>query len=241
MLEQFLKKDNDKFVYTGEMLDIFIPMSFFETNVAVFRGSEIDTLGLLWVRGYKGDKPIFTELMNLPSWLTLFPASIRDLDIDIIGSGRNTKYKVCSFYKNSPVMYTYMAKNSDYVQSYVDMILSGKIDYVPYSKLLSIWEKNLSINSVSLGVPASSLEIILGEMYTVEGDPDTTYAIGKSKNPKLGDFAYNTRNIRDICSRSSTFAALSFEDFDTMVSASLNRNRENKEQQISPLEKVIKY
>jgi len=241
MLAQFLRKDNDKFIYDGEMLDIFIPMSFFETKVAVFRGSEIDTLGLLWVRGYKADKPIFTELMNLPSWLTLFPASIRDMDINVTGHDKSTKYKVCTFYKGSPIMYTYLPKNSDYVQSFVDMVLNGKIDYVPYSKLLSIWQKNTAINSVSLGVPSSSLEIILGEMYTAKGDPDTTYAVAKAKNPKLGEFDYESRNIRDICSRSSTFAALSFEDFDTMIAASLNRNRENKEQQISPLEKTIKY
>lgn len=241
MLAQFLRKDNDMFVYTGDLLEIYIPMSYFDTNVAMLKGAEVNTLGLLWVRGFKGDKELFKELMNLPSWLTLFPASIRDMDISITGNERSTKYKVCSFYKNSPVMHTYMPKNSDYVQSYVDMILAGKIDNIPYSKLLNVWEKNTSINGVNLGVPASSLEIILSEMYTAKGNPDITYAEAKAKNPKLGDLEYDTRNIRDICSRSSTFAALAFEDFDTMLAASLNRNKEDKVERVSPLEKVIKY
>lgn len=241
MLKEFLRKENDVLIHTGELLEIYIPETFFENNIAQFSGSEIQTIGLLYVKEYKGDKLLFTEIMNLPSWITLFPSSIKTMDVNLTGNDTNTKYRVISFYKNSPVMPSYMTQNSDYVQSFVDMVLMGRIDNVPYSKLLNVWLKNLSINNIKLGVPASSLEIILSEIYTPMDNPDITYADAKNKNPKIGELEYRTRNIRDICSRSSTFAALTFEDFDTMVAASLNRNKEDKEQRTSPLEKVIKY
>jgi hypothetical protein len=47
-------------------------------------------------------------------------------------------------------------------------------------------------------------------------------------------------SIRQICQYASTFTALWFEDFDAMVTTSLNRTRENKPEANSPLEKIIK-
>jgi hypothetical protein len=241
MLKEFLRKENDKIVCSGDLLEIYIPESYFDTNVARFIGAEIHTMGLLYTRGYKGDKLLFTELMNLPSEIVLSPGSIKNLDVNLTGYDADTKYRVISFYKNMPVMQAYCMKNSDYVQSFVNMVLAGKINNVPYSKLINVWLKNMSINGIGLGVPATSLEIILSELYTPIDNPDITYGVAKNNNPSLNDLAYKTRNIREICSRSSTFAALTFEDFDTMMAASLNRNRENKPQEESPLEKVIKY
>lgn len=241
MLKEFLRKENDKIVCAGDMLEVYIPESYFETGVSNFIGAEIHTIGLLYTRGYKGDKVLFTELMNLPSEIVLSPGSIKNLDINITGYDADTKYRVISFYKNMPVMQAYCMQNSDHVQSFVNMVLGGKVDNVPYSKLINVWYKNLDINGIGLGVPATSLEIILSELYASADNPDITYGIAKNANPNLNELAYTTRNIREICSNSSTFAALTFEDFDTMLAASLNRNRENKPQEVSPLEKVIKY
>ena len=241
MLNQFLRKEDDVIIHTGELLEFYIPSSFFETNIAKYEGSEINTLGLFYVREFKGDKALFTELLNLPSWISLFPDSTREEHITITGHEKDDKYTIASFYKNSPVMTSYMNQNSDNIENYLNLILAGKINHVPYDMMMKLWEKNLSINSLGLGVPASSQEIILSEMYAASDNPDITFCVAKNKNPKLNTLDYRSRNIRDICSRSSTFAALSFEDFDTMLASSLNMTKEEKEQNISPLEKVIKY
>lgn len=241
MLNQYLKKVSDKIVHTGEVLEFYIPMGFFDTNIAVFTGNTLRTIGLFYARGFKANKPIFTELVNLPSDLNVYPASIREEHVKITGFEDDDRYKVLSFYRNSPVMDAFIVQDSDNIQKFLDLVLAGKIDFVPYSQLLNVWIKNLNINKVGLKVPASSQEIVLSEMYASITNPDITYGVAKNKNPKLGDLEYKSRNIREICSRSSTFAGLTFEDFDTMMASSLNMSKEEKTQQVSPLEKVIKY
>jgi hypothetical protein len=241
ILKNYLRKVDDKFIHTGELLEAYIPMSFFEGNISKFIGSEIETVGLFYVREFVKGKPVMLELVNLPSTLTLFPAATRDEHIRITGYEKDDSYKVLSFYKDTPFMYSYITQNSDNIQLYLDLILAGKINHIPYGDMLSIWEKNLNMNKVNLGVPASSMEIIIGEMYTMSDNPDITYGVAKNKNPKLNELDYRSRNIREICSRSSTFAALTFEDFDTMLASSLDMNKSSKAQQISPLEASIKY
>lgn len=243
LLNQFLKVVDDRIIFTGDMLEFYIPMTYFESNNAYFDGSEVVSLGVFWVRGFKdgSDKPLFTETLKLSSWITMFPSAVRVANVTITGFEKDPRCQVLTFYKNTPVMYSYIKQDSDNIQKFLDMILAGKIVNIPYQSLLALWDKNLQINGTGLDVPASSKEIVLSEMYSAKDDPDITYGYAKNLNPKLHDCEYNSRNIRDICSRSSTFAALAFEDFDTMLAASLNMNKEHKKQNISPLEKVIKY
>ena len=60
------------------------------------------------------------------------------------------------------------------------------------------------------------------------------------KDDNVSDYDYKMASIRQICQYSSTFTALTFEDFDSMVTTSLNRTAEHKSEQESPLEKIIK-
>ena len=117
---------------------------------------------------------------------------------------------------------------------------AGKIKNIPYDKLLDVWQKNLELNDVNLGVPSSILELIISEIYRNPKNPNEKFSKYINENPKAHKMFYRASNIREICSRNSTFAALTFEDFDTMVTASLNMNKYNKKQVESPIEKVLK-
>lgn len=241
MLKDVLAIKDDTFIHKGDMLEMYIPEKFFETGIATFVGSSIKlTIGLFPVRGYKGDKVIFTETLNIPSSFSITPSAIKKVDSDIRNNGME-KFRVAVFFKDAPVMPVYLERNSSNCEAFLNMVLLGKIVGVPYSKLMDIWLKNLSINGVGLNVPASIMEMILTQIYRSSDNPDITYAQAKNKNPELSEYAYTTANVRDICSKSSVFASLSFEDFDRMITSSLNMTKEEKDQQTSPLEKIIKY
>ena len=242
MLKDVLKIVDDTFVHTGEVLEMYIPEKFFDTGIAAFSGSKLElTLGVFPVRGLKNDKVIFKETLNIPSKFYITPSALKKTDADLFGNGEMIKYRVAVFFKDSPVMPIYLERNSTNSETFLNMMLLGKIEGVPYSKLLDIWFKNLDINKVGLNVPASVMEMIITQIYRYKGNSDLTFADAKNKNPNISDFDYVTVNIRDICSKSSVFASLSFEDFDRMIAASLNMSKSDKPQKISPLEKVIKY
>ena len=125
------------------------------------------------------------------------------------------------------------------VKTFVNLMCQGKIRNIPYDKILAVWQKNLELNGVKLGVPSSILEIIISEIYRNADNPNEKYSRYVDKNPK-DNYGYRASNIREICSRNSTFTALTFEDFDMMVTSSLNMNKYNKKQVASPIEQVIK-
>ena len=58
---------------------------------------------------------------------------------------------------------------------------------------------------------------------------------------KAGEYDYATASIRQTCQYNSTFTALTYEDMDSMITASLNRSRNHTQETISPVEQIIKF
>lgn len=242
MLSNFLRYDKDDIIYTGEKLEILIPTDWIDNGLATIIGNSIKVLGLLNCRGYDSkDKVLFNEMINLPSTIVIYPDNMEERTEDIGNDQGPTKYNICTFYKNSKVMSKFITQDSDNVQSFLDMMMRAKIVGVPYNTLLDIWLKNLEINKVNLGVPNAILELIISEIYRDADDLSHNYAYAKNKNPKIRETYYIPANERQLCAKNSTFAALSFEDVDSMITYSLNMNTQQKKQKISPIEKVIKY
>ena len=96
------------------------------------------------------------------------------------------------------------------------------------------------MNHVNFGVPSVILELILSVAYRDKKDPTKRFAVALAKNPNLTDYDYKMASIRQICQYTSTFTALTFEDFDSMLTTSLNRTRLHKQEVDSPLEQIIK-
>ena len=92
---------------------------------------------------------------------------------------------------------------------------------------------------MSLGVPVATMELIIHAMCI---DPVTGKSFGKvlGEDPKHSTIGYTFMNVREA-SAASIFGALSFEDQNAMLDVAINMTNQNKEQKISPLEKVIKY
>ena len=241
MLNNFLKTSGNDIVFTGNYLEIYIPDRFFKTNLAQIEGSIIRTFGLLFHSVFdQNDNVISKGLINLP---TIIHLNLKDIDTRKMSLHENEDselYQVIKYYKNDIVMAAGLQPDSTNAESFVDMLISGKLNYVPYNKLLSVWQKNLKLNKMKLGVPSSILELILSELYRDKTDPSYKFSRAVNENPKISQYKYRAANVRELCSRNSTFAALTFEDMDSMITASLNMHKYNKKQTESPIEKVIK-
>ena len=242
VLNTLLKKVGEELVYQGERLEIYVPSSFFEQSKAEFQGSKLRTFGLLNCRGFdKNGKVIFTEVLNLPTMIFLTPDETYSSTVSLDGVQGDARYTVCVFNRNTPVTSAYITVDPTNVEHYLDMVLNGKVTGVPYDSLLEVWNKNMSMNGLDLGVPSAILEIIISEMYRDGANTMRRFSAAKNENPKISDTSYATTNVRELCAKNSTFAALSFEDMDSMITVSLNSKKEQRKQNISPIERVIKY
>jgi len=242
MLKDFIKNDGENLIFTGNYLEFYIPSFYFESKFAENYGSAINVFGLFNVRMFddKGSA-LQLETFNMPSMIYIYPTEVEKRDIQLIDDSEIESYYVAKFYRGSMIMNNSIAQDANNVELFIDFLFRGKIPKtIPYSSILSIWQKNLSINGVEIEVTSTILEIIIAEIYRDKNKPEQTFAKVIGKNPSVSQYAYKAANIREICTRNSTFAAITFEDLDSMFTASLNINKYNKQETESPVEKIIK-
>ena len=242
MLRNFIKDDGDNIVFTGNYLEMYIPDSYFESKLAEEFGNSIRVFGLFNIRVFdEKNKPMKLETLNVPTMIYIHPSEVEKKELQLIDDGEIEKYRVAKFYKGNNIMQNSVPQDASNVELFLKILTTGKVPKtIPYSQVLKIWQRNLDLNGVKLGVTSTILEIIIAEIYRNKKKPEERFAKLIGRDPSVSEYAYRTANIREICARNSTFAALTFEDMDQMIISSLNINKYNKEESESPIEKIIK-
>lgn len=242
MLRNFIKDDGENIVFTGNYLEMYIPDSYFEGKLAEEFGNSIRVFGLFNIRVFdEKNKPMKLETLNVPTMIYIHPSEVEKKELQLIDDGEVEKYRVAKFYKGNIIMQNSVPQDASNVELFLKILTTGKVPKtIPYSQVLKIWQRNLDLNGVKLGVTSTILEIIIAEIYRNKKKPEERFAKLIGKDPSVSEYAYRTANIREICARNSTFAALTFEDMDQMIISSLNINKYNKEESESPIEKIIK-
>jgi hypothetical protein len=183
------------------------------------------------------------ETFNIPSLIHIHPAEMEKRDIQLIegADGVTELYRVAKFYKGNKMMSNSIPQDATNVELFINLLFRGNVPpTIPYDQVVKIWQKNLDLNNVKLGVTSTVLEIVVAEIYRNKRKPEETFAKVIGNNPKASLYDYRAANIREICARNSTFAAMTFEDIDSMITSSLNINKYDKQESDSPIEKIIK-
>lgn len=238
-------RSDGNFIYLASpYCEFYIPQSFFSNSAgfAEDRGDIIRGIGLFDVGIFSNGKIVEMKTLNIPTWIELYVHESENRDVKLPGSDELVPCRVLIYYQGAKVINAKIIEDSSNSELYLKLICGGKIPTsVPYGKSAQIWRKNQQMNGVHLGVPAVIEEMILSVAYRDKKNLSQKFCkvIGQNKN-NISEYDYSMASIRQICQYASTFTALWFEDFDTMVTTSLNRTRENKPEANSPLEKIIK-
>lgn len=236
------KKDENYIYLNAPYCEFYIPKYYFDetTRYAEDFTDRIRVLGILNVGIFEKGKMIKMETLNLPTFINIQVYDTEDRDIKL-PNDEVVPCKVCKYFKDNIIMNSTIIEDSDNAQSFLNMIISGNLPTtIPYDKSLEIWRKNLELNNVNFGVSSTILELILANVYRDKYKPERKFAKLIGADTSVSQFDYTLASIRQICQYSSTFTALTYEDIDTMITASINRGRENKEEAETPIEKIIK-
>jgi len=244
MLSKMVKDDGEHIVFNGHYMEAYIPEFYFKGKLGEDYGSSIRVFGLFNIRTFDDkNKPLKLETFNVPTMIYMFPSEMEKKELQLIPGDEDgvEAYYVAKFYRGNIIMSNSIPQDAGNVELFLDVLTRGKVPKtIPYSQVLQVWQKNLELNGVKLGVTSTVLEIIISEIYRNKKKPEETFAKLIGREPSTSEFAYRTANIREICARNSTFAALTFEDMDQMITSSLNINNYNKQESSSPIEKIIK-
>ena len=223
--------------------EFYIPMFYFDSNYrfAENLGDRISTFGIINVGIFNNGKLNYIDTLNVPTWIDLYVNESEIRSVNIPGSGE-IPCKVVKFYEGNKLFNNSIVIDSENSQTYLRFITFGKLPHsIPYSKSPQVWKKNQLLNDVNFGVPSIIQEVILSVAYRSKENTAFKFAkvIGKP-NSTVSEYDYIMASIREICQYASTFSAITFEDMDSMITASVNRGREKKEESESPIEGLFK-
>lgn len=224
-------------------LEVYIPMSYFDrtSKFAQDNGDTIRVISCLCVGLYENGKFKEYKTINLGETMDfhVYDSEVRTMLLP--GMATEEKVRVLKYHKGNEIFADYIIQDISNALAFVTMVLKGKVPpTVAYDQMMEIWNKNLSLNNENLGVPAVNRELIASVQYRDRKQPTRTFASRLNSDPNATMYDYAMANMRQICQFTSTFTAITFEDFDSMVTSSVKRTKEKLPEPESPLEKIIK-
>lgn len=244
-----MTEKNGIFYLDSGKIELYTPSSYAE-GINSIDGEIFNLFGLCPYKYYEkptDKKPKKVGILNNPSMITTYPVDMRRDVEDRIWDGiydysNMNSYTVLEFEAGHKFMAKNIIQRLDNVNMFMNMILGTKIDNnIPYPYLSPAWIKNMDMNDNDLGVPATTIDLIIYELCRYVEDTSKPFGSVFGKKPDMSPVAYRFANIREVCASNSVFTALAFEDMNSMLDASLNMTQQEKDQKISPLEQIIKF
>jgi len=244
-----LVRDKDQVLFDGQVLDIYLPKKNFDRGISSYNGKFINTIGVFifdiktdTIAKKKGFGSFYTIKYPNPMQFSYSDQFTYKGTLDNGKVGSN-EYNVFRLTKGDIFMNTTtVEQSSDAVIKFVNALHAGQIpESIPYRELIKLYLNAIDINHVNLKNPSVVFEMIISEICRDKSDLKKSFRESIRGKKDYNEFGYKSIDLKQLPSLNSTFAALSFQDFDRAVISGINMNNEGKKEKVSPIEKIIKY
>lgn len=223
-------------IVNAPIIEVYIPEYYMEKGFAELIGETIFVFGYfkmkIWFTdNYLTDKDTMETYYNFSSFITMKPTDIKHVGTNF----------VLTFHKDDVFMNsTVIEKSVIYAQKFIEFIINGFIPHnIPYDEIIDRLNECLRINDQNIGVSNSLLEILIAELAREPGKLDNIFRLALKDNPRLKMSDRYMVKITDLPRYNSSFAAVSSAYAKKGITTSINRKRENKPENTSPVEEAI--
>ncbi len=251
MKQKWFKTDGEHIKFIGTCAQMDVPQSYFDMKIAAEYGGEcFEVLAVCNIRFFsdvEATKPIGgLETVNIPTPIKLYPSGVEAKTMKLLPNMEEEEeeaYRVLTFYKDDVFTDKFIIQSSSNAEKFLKVLENAKLPRtIQYSSIYDIWTRNMVMNNVTMpDIPASNREMIVAEIYRYKKVPQDRFSLHIGKDPKMSQYEYIPANSRTLTKYNSTFAGITFEDMDTMITNGLNISKNKKKQTISPIEEIIKY
>ncbi|HAU88111.1 MAG TPA: hypothetical protein DCW90_22330 [Lachnospiraceae bacterium] len=236
-------RSDGKYMYCdADKMDFLIPNSFFTKSpkYAEDQGETIRVFGIFPVEFWFGNKSTI-KTMNNPFYI-IIKKSNTSIEKRILPGVGETECYVMSYVSGQQIMDSQIVIDSDDAVTFLkNFITAGKIPKtIPYSQAPVVWNKNQEVSGVNFGIRSEVEELILALMYRNKENMGEKFAVKYGSDLSTDEYSYAEASIRQVCQYASTFTSLTFEDMDSMITTSLNRNRNKGKETFTPVEDILK-
>lgn len=243
----FLKKETfglrTQETFIGNRCEIYIPNYYFnkaKPDIAIAKelGERIQTIGLFW---FKVDGAWYE--MQLPLKYEFQFSETEKKTLKIKPEFPEETYNVFILKHGDAFVYDVLHKKDldDLSKDFIGkMVENAKLPAtINYNDSINIFMKAmLATEFTNLGIAMVSLEFMMAELYRNKKNLREPFRM--AYNGKNG-YNYKMVRIIKLPELNSTFTSLIGEDVNNQLIASILRKREGAAENISPVEKIIKY
>ena len=243
-MADFEKNSDNEIIFTGKYMEVYIPEFYFEKNVAQAIGDHFKTLGILNFKTFadiNGTKPSKLRTLTISTVIYTYPSGGSSSEsLDLVGKGKE-KYTILKYFHGDKLCNGEQIASLENFRSFLDILLGGKLPgTIPYDAVIDLFNNSFDLNGQDFPIPDNIKEIVVSKIYRWKKDPAIPFGVVYGKNPKMSPYDYITMNPRAICRMDSTYAGLTFEDFDGSVMSGLLTTKQKRKEVASPMEPVMK-
>ena len=236
----------DSLVFTGDVLDIYIPDKNFDVKLAEYNGEYIHAMGifLFEVKTYEqveqGKRGRFYA-MKLPNVIDFQYVDSFSYKGSINGYPADA-YKVFRLENSSKfIANVWIQQDASEVVRFVKALHNGHLpNILTYDEILQMYHRVLAINQISLNAPSIIYELTISEVCRARSNQAKPFREVVTKGD-VSLYDYKPVNITKLPILNSTFAGVTFENINDAVFTAIDRTQNGGEEKYSPLEKAIRY
>lgn len=229
-------------------IEVYLPYDYLEKayrgqNYYALIGTKVRYFGVGNMRFFHSQKEMDSPLtvpvhtLGIPMLITGEPTDIDTRNVQFTQGGPMRKCVVLTFYKGDEFLSNIDAiKGNDNVMIYLARLQGGKLDHVQPEDAVGILQDVQRMNSVKLRIPSEEEEIYISERYRSDRDPTKKARLVDSTNPDRSI----SLNMRQEAMKTTTYQALTHEDINTSLIASVNRRKAGIVDEPTPMEIITR-
>ena len=243
--EKFFKYEEDNILFTGPYMQAYIPSYYLEKGLTTELGDAISTLGLFNFKTFndpEGNNPNPIRTFNIPTNIVTYPSKKSVVELDLYGTGEKDTYVLLEYFTNDVFCPRNVPKDLKAFASFLSIMIGGKIPKsISYDDIFDIWEKNQDLGAISFNVSDTVKEFVISKIYRNKKNKLETFGAVLGRDPKHSPYDYVTASPREITKLESTFTGISFENMDEVLTSAVVGGKENRDENISPMEEILSY
>lgn len=228
----FIEQSNNRIV-AKKYIKVMVDKQMLDDGIAEIVDTDIQTLGFFIFRvSDSSDFSTYKDYqVNLPVVVKINAFNMTDED----------GYKCAIFEPEDVIMEsTTYFKRVDAVNKFLNYLIASKINVRNPEDLIGLFSKNAQMNDTRVASQPVVIEAITSELIRWSKDETKPLRLAlKDKSVSPNDF--KIISIKEISRVTSVFNAISFEDINKSLQSAVIMSRGEKDQLVSPVEKILKY
>lgn len=237
-------KDN-KMIVKAPYIRVKIPEDFFNHKIAEMIGSEVSTIGVMYIEVYGLDDKNFDIdnpknphiiLFKMPMQLILCPSEIKE------ARDENKKLvTILEFQEGDTFIKSVLfVRTWKTVSKVVDLLLKGFLPKeLAYDQIMNFFDECCTENKTNTQVSDTIVEIMIAELSRDPNNLARPFRLALAENPKLKMTDKQFIKVDNLGRMYNNFASISGGDPKNGISMSIVRTRNNEPQKSSTIEEAL--